>query len=134
MKDFQIGVKALIVDNGNILLMKRSKKYHGASLEGVLDIPGGRINFGEEPIDGLRREIKEETGMELDNIKRILDASTIFKDEKRHIVRITYLCSVKDTNVVMSEEHTEIQWTPLEKIDFEFKDKLIGKCVKLIST
>src|SRR3989338_688134 len=122
----QIGVKAIIEKDNKILLLKRSEKYE--HLTNCWDIPGGRINFGEEPEEGLRREIKEETGLELKEIKKIIDAATVFKNEERHIVRITYLCTVEEGKEGLSNEHTHIEWIPKEKIkELEYKDKLLKK-------
>lgn len=124
----QIGVKAIIEKDNKILLLKRSEKYE--HLTNCWDIPGGRINFGEEPEEGLRREIKEETGLELKEIKKIIDAATVFKNEERHIVRITYLCTVEDGDTNISHEHTHLEWIPKEKIkELEYKDKLLKKTI-----
>ncbi|MBI5003002.1 NUDIX domain-containing protein [Candidatus Woesearchaeota archaeon] len=125
----QIGVKAIIEKDNKILLLKRSEKYE--HLSDCWDIPGGRINFGEEPEEGLRREIKEETGLQLKEIKQILDASTVFKNEERHIVRITYLCTVEEGVANFSHEHTHIEWIPKEKIkELEYKDTLLKKIIE----
>ena len=111
----QIGVKAIIEKDNKILLLKRSEKYE--HLSNAWDIPGGRINFGEEPKEGLKREIEEETGLQLKEIKQILDASTVFKNEEKHIVRITYLCTVEEGDPILSNEHTQIEWIPKERTD-----------------
>ncbi len=128
-----MGVKAVINNDGKILFIKRSDKYKEDNIHGIWDIPGGRINYGEEPIDGLRRELLEETGLELDQVKQILDASTIYKDDEKHIVRITYLCTVKDIQINMSEEHTELMWIHPNEIDFKLKDHLIEKVVQRLT-
>ena len=133
-KQFFIGVKAVIVNQDKkILLIKRSKKYKDCIGE-VWDIPGGRIDFGEEPGEGLKREVKEETGLELKEIKKILDASTVYKDDEKQIVRLTFLCSIYEDMPTLSEEHKEFIWTEPGKIDFEFKDKLLEKVIKKISS
>ena len=126
---FFIGVKAIIEKDGKILLIKRSGQYKDLSY--TWDIPGGRINFGEEPIDGLRREIVEETGLELDTVKEILDASTVLKNEEKQIVRITYRCTVKDGTTTLSHEHTEMEWVLIEKLNkIELKDKLLKRTLE----
>jgi 8-oxo-dGTP diphosphatase len=53
---------ALCVDDGRVLLARRSH----APFEGYWDIPGGFLDEGEDPLDGLRRELKEETGLDVE--------------------------------------------------------------------
>jgi 8-oxo-dGTP diphosphatase len=127
MGNFYVGVKAIIMHEKKVLLIKRSEKYKKYGMEGYWDIPGGRISYGEEPIVGLRREIKEEVGLEFDEVIDILDTSNVFCDKDRHIVRITYLCTVKDVNAIVSHEHTEFIWINPNDIDFDVKDKLLKK-------
>ncbi len=126
----QIGVKAIIEEEGEILLLKRSEKYE--HLKNHWDIPGGRIKFGEEPEEGLKREIEEETGLELKEIKQILDACTVFRNEEEHIVRITYLCAVKDSkHTKISHEHVHMEWVPKEKLrELQIEDKLLKKIIE----
>jgi ADP-ribose pyrophosphatase YjhB (NUDIX family) len=50
---------ALCVHNGRVLLARRAHP----PFEGFWDIPGGFLDEGEEPLDGLRRELREETGL-----------------------------------------------------------------------
>ncbi|HZC30834.1 MAG TPA: NUDIX domain-containing protein [Gaiellaceae bacterium] len=55
-------VQALVVRDGRILLARRDREP-GA---GKWDLPGGFLDEGEEPIAGLRRELREETGLEVE--------------------------------------------------------------------
>ena len=53
---------ALCIEDGRVLLARRAEQ----PFEGRWDIPGGFLEEGEDPIDGLRRELKEETGLEVE--------------------------------------------------------------------
>jgi 8-oxo-dGTP diphosphatase len=131
----KIGVKAIIQNEaGETLLIKRSSKYD--HLENQFDIPGGRINFGEDPLVGLQREIKEETNLDLNTVKSIIDVSTVFKSEEKHIVRITYHCTIKPeslTNLKLSEEHIGHTWRNTNDMNQEdFKDQLLWSALRKI--
>ena len=53
---------ALCIDDGRVLLTRRAHP----PFEGFWDIPGGFLEEGEDPLDGLRRELKEETGLDVE--------------------------------------------------------------------
>lgn len=117
----QVGVKAIIEDaDGRILLMQRSQPFHGEDFL-KWDIPGGRIDTGEKLEDALRREIKEETGLALQSIKKIFHVQDILFDPKLHVVRVTYEVTATG-DVTLSQEHNEFKWFKPEDIPVALTD------------
>ena len=66
-----LGVYGVLIRNDKIVLIKKAK---GAFI-GKLDIPGGGIEFDEEPIETLKREVMEETGLDVIN-QKIFDSTS----------------------------------------------------------
>jgi len=70
-----VATKALIVKGKKILIIKRSSKEDVYASE--WDLPGGKVRFGEHPIDSIKREVFEETKLKIEVI-RPLDVWTFF--------------------------------------------------------
>ena len=96
-----VSSEALIIFDGALLLLKRNN----APAKGEWWFPGGRIRKGESAEDALRREVKEETGLELDECRLINVYSRVFPE--RHDITIAYFCRSKSSNVVLNDEHSE---------------------------
>lgn len=112
----QVGVKALIQDHqGKYLFLKRVESFDGLS-DQIWDIPGGRVDPHEALEVALAREIKEETGLSLESIQRIIGAQDIFVTQKGlHVVRLTYVVTAVGA-VELSPEHSEHAWLVLDML------------------
>ncbi|MDO8659357.1 MAG: NUDIX domain-containing protein [Candidatus Parcubacteria bacterium] len=112
--DLQVGVKIILQNKeGKYLMICRSaEKYPEVGVE--WGIPGGRINRGYSLLENLEREVKEETGLEIQDEPKLVTAQDILKTD-RHIVRLTYLGKA-DGNVKLSDEHTDFKWLLLDEI------------------
>jgi 8-oxo-dGTP diphosphatase len=107
MEAFAISVKAFIVDKGKLFVAKRiPNEVHYA---GKWDIPGGRLAVGENPFDGLKRETKEETGLEIE-IMMPIQVDHFIRDDGQKITMIIFLCKPLTTAVTLSKAHTEYKW------------------------
>lgn len=134
----EVGVKAFILNNdGKYLLLRRTHPYEGKR-EQEWEIPGGRIDPGEPTIDALRREIQEETGLELDKIKRVLAAQDIQRIPGRHTVRITYLVTCKSPNKKISLDvlgptgHDDYRWMTLPELENQPHDIYINPVIEIL--
>lgn len=114
---FEIGVKVLLYSTPGIyLFLKRAQPYLNNSIR-KWDIPGGRILPGEKLLKGLKREVKEETGLRIKKIDKILAAQDILRVPAKHTIRITYLAECLDDKVFIDKnEHGAYQWLTLDEV------------------
>lgn len=115
---FALALKAVIVNGDRVLLLKRSEKEMKASFlykNEAWDLPGGSIRFHETCIEGLLREITEETSVKVKVVKplRIFDA---IKGHV-HMTICTYLCIYKEGTVQLSDEHKAYFWLNLAEAE-----------------
>jgi nucleoside triphosphatase len=104
-------VGALIFSPEGKLFLMRSHKWRNKYV-----IPGGHIELGESMEQALRREIKEETGLDIDNIEFIGFQEFILDDafwKKRHFVFFDYACTTESVQVTLNDEAQEYIWVPL---------------------
>ncbi len=129
-RTLQVGAKALIInDEAKYLLLRRSvKKYPEA--KGRWDIPGGRIEPGTPLRENLAREIKEETGLDLVGVPKVLAAQDILRVPSKYVVRITYSVNATGKILLDTEENDEYKWYTkeellrLDDVDMYFKELL----------
>ena len=112
----QVGVKAFLKNKeGKILLLKRSQeKYKGT--KGTWDIVGGRIDPGSKLIDNLKREIKEETQLEINSEPQLIYAQDIIPNEEKHVVRLSYIANVDGEPVLDTSENVEYKWLTIDEL------------------
>lgn len=118
---FQLAMKALIqrVD-GKMLLLKKNKN---SDLD-LWDLPGGRIQKGEEVVDALRREVLEETGLhDLGEIKPLMMLLTSIRipvgDPDVGLIFSVYTCPLtqNDVSIQLSSEHKSYVWVMPEEAE-----------------
>ena len=105
-------VGALIFNDANQVLMVRTQKWSG-----LWGIPGGKTKFGETSEAALRREIKEETGLEIEDIQFALVQDCIRSKEfyrEAHFVLLNYTGRARGVaEVRLNEEAQEFRWVTL---------------------
>ena len=112
MGEFRVGVKTIIIYNRKMLLIKRVSTEGG-----VWEIPGGLMEFEEDLHTALRREIREETGLEDIRIDKLIYAMTAKVSDERQIVGLGYISYANSDKVMLSpEEHTDYIWADKEQM------------------
>lgn len=97
-KDFiGVGVGAIIVsDEGKILMMKRAASIDKSrSTSGLWSVAGGQIDFGESTEDAVKREVKEELGVDVEITRFIGYTNQILKESGVHWLVFHFLCKIK---------------------------------------
>ena len=103
----QVGVKAFKKNSeGKYLLLKRSPEKYG-QVKGSWDIVDGRIEPGTTLLDNLKREIMEETGLEVLGTPKLLAAQDIIPSVEKHVVRLSYVAG--RTTIVIAHRLSTIQ-------------------------
>ncbi|MDE1833395.1 MAG: NUDIX domain-containing protein [Candidatus Micrarchaeota archaeon] len=112
MDDFRVAAKAFIINQrGELLLVKRGED--NPHKPGVWEIPGGRLELGESPFEGLKREVEEETGLDV-RIMNPLKVHHFARDDGQRITMIVFLCRADTDSVRLSGEHVAHVWMDTE--------------------
>jgi len=109
-----VTVGALVFNTAGHVLMVRTHKWSD-----LWGIPGGKIRWGEPSVDALRREIKEETDLEITDIHLVLAQDCIHSKEfyrDAHFVLLNYTCrSASRSEVKLNDEAREFRWLTLKE-------------------
>jgi 8-oxo-dGTP diphosphatase len=111
-----VGVGAVILHKGKILLEKRKN----APGKGKWSVPGGLVELGESPEQAVVREVKEETGLKVEEPRLIDVVNNVSLDEKGktkyHYVIVDYLVKVRHGVPKAASDADELKWVPFSKV------------------
>jgi molecular chaperone GrpE len=120
----KVATGVLIFNEKQEILLVRSHKWPKRWI-----VPGGKLEFSEKLIDCARREIKEETNLDLDKLEYFSTSEAVV-DQKNHFVFINYTAIAKNpSDLQLNEELLEYKWMP---IDSDFSDLKLDSTKKLI--
>lgn len=104
-----MGVGAVILHEGRVLMVERGTE----PLKGHWSIPGGLLELGESLAAGVRREVLEETGLEVEvlDLVELLDRIHITEDRVQyHYVIADYLCRPVGGELSAGSDAAAVRW------------------------
>ena len=132
---YWVGAKAFVYNTKlkKFLVIKRSQ---GDTSAGMWENPGGKKEVGEDIADALKRELLEETGIEVTNYKLLY--ATAINEERNPFMIIGFLVTTEKEDIELSYEHVEYKWVDVDELmslvdrgmQKDFKDAKIEELVK----
>jgi ADP-ribose pyrophosphatase YjhB (NUDIX family) len=105
-----VGVGAILIRGDRILMAQRGK----TPLKGWWSLPGGALETGELLVDGIRREVREETGLEVKPVRMFQIFERIMRDSagavEYHYVLVDYLCRVVGGTLRAGDDVAHVEW------------------------
>jgi 8-oxo-dGTP diphosphatase len=128
MNTMHISVKALCQQNGKVLFLKDPK--------GMWELPGGRVEFGEEVTEALARELHEELGWLNVRTKEVIDIFGFVSSsgsEQNHYTVIVYECVTNSYKIFDNDEYTDHAWLGLAELaNMKMRDGYIKAVEKFL--
>ena len=124
----RIAVRAIVRKDERTLLLKRANGR--PSILGKYELPGGKLEYGEQPEDALSRHLMAEIGLTMQTAQ-LFDVLTYIDHDDRDIqyVLILYLASLSDgSNVMLSRNYDHYMWKKVSNIQQE----LLTESAKLL--
>jgi mutator protein MutT len=114
MNHIFVAVYALIQNKtGQYLFIKRADHD---SMPRLWEVPGGKMEYGEEPKDSLKREVMEEAGLEVEVLNPFCVVTHKAKDKQ--MIRIVFKTKlIGDNNVKLSSEHSQFKWSDFSDVE-----------------
>ncbi len=114
-----VGVGAIIIQDGRLLLVRRGSPPQ----QGEWSLPGGLVETGERLEEAVQREVREETGLEVEVLKLAGVFERIVRDAQGrleyHYILLDYLCRVSGGSLRHGTDATAVAWvTPDELAEY----------------
>jgi len=104
-------IDAVIVRDGKILLVKRGREPY----KGFWATPGGYIDWDESAEETVKREVKEETDLDVTSVK-LFNAYTDPARHPKQTMALAYIVQVKDDEPKAGDDADAVEWFDLDKL------------------
>ena len=117
----EICVNVCILNGDSILMVEENKSY----IKGLLNIPGGHLNDGENIIDGAIRETLEETGLKVNITGLVAVFNAMMSKKQAHLIDFIFVAEVvEDTGSYWKDEISSIKYYKLSELNVPNNAKL----------
>ena len=110
-----VGVGGVVIHRNRVLLIRRGRE----PLKGEWSLPGGMLELGEELSEAARREIREETALEVEPLEVIAVFDRIMRSGSRvrfHYVIVDYACRLKRGRLKPGSDVVDARWVRREEL------------------
>lgn len=107
---------AIILHDNKVMLVKRGREPE----KGKLDLPGGFLEIDETFEQGIRREVKEEIGVEAQDVKyfnSFVD-TYMFDGVNDHIIAVNFIVTLKEGEIIPADDIVEAKYYDLENLPY----------------
>ena len=120
---FTIGIFGVIFDKQRRVLLCHRRDYD------LWNLPGGALETGESPWDGVKREIKEETGLDAEIVSL---AGVYSKPDKNEIV-LSFVCKIIGGENTLNDEADKIEHFDIDKLPSNTSQKQVERIRDVIA-
>lgn len=111
-----VGVGAVVVRGNKALIIKRGHEPR----KGEWSLPGGIVELGESLVDAVKREVREETGLDVDAGPIVETFDRVHHDEagriRYHFVIVDYLCAAPSGEAVAGSDADDVAWVTADEL------------------
>jgi len=114
-----VAVGAVIEDGKGRILLVKHKPERGGYWQGKWICPGGELEFGEEIKEGIKREVKEETNLEVELVTPLVPFDRIVKIGERtslHVIYIDYVAKLLGGELKVGSDAGEALWVEKKNV------------------
>jgi 8-oxo-dGTP diphosphatase len=102
-----LATDCVVIDSaGRVLLIRRKRPPY----EGALALPGGLVEIGETVDDACRRELLEETGLEVGSLRLVGVYSEPGRDPRGHVCSVAFLSQIDRAAAVAGDDAASVEW------------------------
>jgi len=108
-----VAVGAVILDDDNKILLVKHKKERGGYWQGKWICPGGALELGEEIKEGIKREVREETNLEIELVRPLIPFDRIVKTNEEtslHVIYIDYVAKLLGGELNVASDVGQALW------------------------